>query len=181
MALCESLLAEAVASHTVPAAPLQVISALAEGADTLAAEIALARGAALEAPLPFPAGEYAGDFAAGAARDTFHALLARAARVRALAGSRARADAAYEAVGRLVVGECDALLAVWDGAPAAGRGGTAQIVDYAKALGRPVAWVHASEARPPCLIASALAESPLAEMRGRLLPLLAARAGGAKR
>ena len=39
---------------------------------------------------------------------------------------------AYEQVGRHVVDHCDVLIAVWDGKPSRGRGGTAEIVAYAR-------------------------------------------------
>ena len=37
-----------------------------------------------------------------------------------------------------IVGLCDGVIAVWDGQPAAGGGGTGDIVDYCKSLGKPV-------------------------------------------
>ena len=45
---------------------------------------------------------------------------------------------AYEAAGRYVVDHCDLLIAVWDGKPARGRGGTAEIVAYAREKKRPL-------------------------------------------
>jgi hypothetical protein len=38
---------------------------------------------------------------------------------------------AYRRVGHYVVDHCDLLIAIWDGQPARGRGGTADIVQYA--------------------------------------------------
>jgi hypothetical protein len=40
-----------------------------------------------------------------------------------------------------VADQCDALVAVWDGQPARGRGGTADIVAYARKKRRPLAWI----------------------------------------
>jgi hypothetical protein len=48
---------------------LCLVSALAEGADRIVAEAALARGFVLDAPIPFLRDEYARDFAATAAHD----------------------------------------------------------------------------------------------------------------
>jgi hypothetical protein len=36
------------------------------------------------------------------------------------------------------------LVAVWDGKPSAGRGGTPEIIEYALARTKPVAWVSAA-------------------------------------
>ena len=41
-------------------------------------------------------------------------------------------------VGQYVVDHCDVLIAVWDGQPARGRGGTAEIVQYAQEQNRPI-------------------------------------------
>ena len=56
---------------------------------------------------------------------------------------------------------CDVLLAIWDGEPARGEGGTGQIVAEAIEAGLPVVWVDlAGEARllPPDHPDRALAE-----------------------
>ncbi|HXQ67630.1 MAG TPA: hypothetical protein VN980_13725 [Alphaproteobacteria bacterium] len=185
IALLESIAGEAQAAHAEAGiaerpALLRALSALAEGADTLVAEIALERGAALEAPLPFAVAEYERDFPAGPPRECFHRLLGRAARVFPLGGTRERAAEAYEAAGRLVVERCDVLLAIWDGGPAAGPGGTALIAAYAQELGVPVIWIHATRERPPCLLASdaeaARKVMPIEALRGRLLTKLASAA-----
>jgi hypothetical protein len=73
------------------AAPrMHLVTPLAEGADQLAARVALARGWAIEALLPFARDAYVQDFAEGAPRDGFNALLASARSVLELAGERAR-------------------------------------------------------------------------------------------
>lgn len=117
---------------------LRLVTALAEGADSLAAEAALERGWKVDACLPFPAAEYARDFAEGPVRDRFNQLLAQADSVMSLPGSRAATDAAYEAVGRVVLDQSDILVALWDGDAARGRGGTAQVVAEAVARHIPV-------------------------------------------
>lgn len=45
---------------------------------------------------------------------------------------------AYEDVGRFVVDHSDILIALWDHKPAAGRGGTAEIIEYAKKIKCPI-------------------------------------------
>ena len=57
-----------------PGTPKVLLSALARGADTIAAQVALARGWNVVAPLPFEAAIYAEDFD-GAAKAEFEALL----------------------------------------------------------------------------------------------------------
>jgi hypothetical protein len=131
-----------------PGRELVVLSALAEGADRLVAERVLRRpGGSLRVVLPMPRADYASDFATTASRREFDELLARAAEIVELAPGATR-EASYEAVGRHVVDHCDALIAVWDGETAQGRGGTGAIVARARARGLPLAWVHAGNRRP---------------------------------
>ncbi|HEV2364201.1 MAG TPA: hypothetical protein VGS12_08400 [Caulobacteraceae bacterium] len=127
---------------------LTAISPLAEGSDRLFAVAALDLGYALTAPMPFARHEYARDFggayAPGAAE--FDELLTRAAQGPGLAvfeldGSRAEPGAAYGAAGRVVVNQSDLLIAVWDGGPARGRGGTLETVARALGSGVPVLWI----------------------------------------
>lgn len=44
--------------------------------------------------------------------------------------------AAYGLAGRNVVENCDVLIALWDGKPVSGSGGTAEVVEYAREVGR---------------------------------------------
>lgn len=113
----------------------EVWSSLAEGADRLVTHRILDRpDAQLVAVLPLPADDYEDDFATEASRDEFRALLARADRQEVLGpddgGSR---ESAYERAGHRVVDASDLLLALWDGERSRGRGGTAEIIDYALA------------------------------------------------
>ena len=119
---------------------MRLVTALANGADTIAADAALAAGWRLDACLPFVRDEYANDFAAGEERERFGQLLDRASATFALTGDRDDADAAYEAVGRVMLDQVDILLAVWDGDVGRGRGGTARVV--ADAIGRHIPVIH---------------------------------------
>ncbi len=112
-------------------------SMLASGADTAAAEAALAAGTELHAILPFARARYAEDFAPGGERQTFQALLDRAATVVEPADA-APDDYPYERGGHLLVAACDLIIAVWDGGEGRGRGGTAAVVAHALSQGRPV-------------------------------------------
>jgi tetratricopeptide (TPR) repeat protein len=53
-------------------------------------------------------------------------------------------DAAYERVGRYVADHCEILIAIWDGQPARGRGGTAEIVAYARQANKPLVWIKSA-------------------------------------
>ncbi len=124
---------------------VRVISPLAEGADRMVARAGLAMGAELVCPLPFHAEEYRQDFASEESKREFDALLARASAVFEAGGRREHAAAAYERAGQIVVEQSDVLIAVWDGEASRGRGGTAQMMDEALAMGVPVVWLHAIE------------------------------------
>jgi hypothetical protein len=124
---------------------VHLLTSLAEGADRLVAHRVLARGGGtIEALLPFPAEDYEGDFADDPSRADFRELLDQAATAEVVTGPT-RVEA-YEAAGFAVVDRSEALLALWDGRPARGRGGTAEVVARARRLGRPVRVVEV--ARP---------------------------------
>ena len=134
---------------------LRVLSPLAEGADRLVAQAALSLGWALEVPMPFAQADYEADFPATV--DAFRALLARATHRLELDGSHGADEArSYEAVGQYVVENADLLIAVWDGHPARGRGGTGDIVRFAARAGVPVWWLPSDGAGPPRLLRTQL-------------------------
>jgi hypothetical protein len=125
---------------------LVLVSPLAEGADRLAAWLALsAGGIELRVLLPLPQDDYCLDFTTAASRRDFAELLKRAALVETLPAQASRSDA-YHAIGEELVRRCDALLAVWDGQPARGAGGTAEVVALARAKSLPLFWVNPVEA-----------------------------------
>ncbi|MFD6533594.1 hypothetical protein [Streptomyces sp. NPDC060184] len=115
--------------------PLEALSSLAVGADQLFARLALARGARLTAVIPSDDYEECFDDEGD---------LKRYLALKSLAGREVRldfrhsTDEAYYAAGTWIADHCDRLVAVWDGLPARGLGGTGDIVTYARALGRPV-------------------------------------------
>ncbi|MDE3723587.1 hypothetical protein PWG71_19525 [Nocardiopsis sp. N85] len=110
------------------------LSCLADGADALFAEAVVAAGAPLEVIVP--AREYR-DGLPAEHHPLYDRLLSRAVRVHALPHVESTPRAHAEA-GRLLVEGCDRLVAVWDGEPARGPGGTADVVAHARSLGRPV-------------------------------------------
>lgn len=104
-------------------------------------------GARLVVPLPIPQSDYINDFATAESKNEFLDLLARADEVIELTAAETR-DAAYEAAGDYIVSNCDVLVAVWDGGPARGTGGTAEIIARARKRRLPIAWVHAGNREP---------------------------------
>jgi hypothetical protein len=77
------------------------------------------------------------DFESQQSREEFLTLLGEAETVIEMPALDSRTEA-YERAGRYVVEHSDVLVAVWDGLPARGRGGTAEIVEWARGLGKPV-------------------------------------------
>ena len=131
--------------------PFSVLSPLAEGADRVVARAVLEYpGARLDVVLPLAHEDYLEDFATEASRKEFEELLGRCdkpvfLRARRIAeesrdaGGRAEMrKEAYAKEGRYVVDHCDVLVAVWDGEPSSERGGTAEIVQYALEVNRPI-------------------------------------------
>lgn len=108
------------------------LSSLAEGADQIFAFTVLASGGQLHAVLPSE--NYEQSFQSDQARKAFTALLGLASISTTLNFPKPSEDA-YLAAGHDVVDHCDILLAVWDGEDAAGRGGTADVVSYARKHG----------------------------------------------
>lgn len=126
------------------------LSALAEGSDRMFASTALGLGYRLDALLPFRSKDYQTTF--GSVDPAYDDLLSRASGVEELPGALSAAEAAYEAVGRATVDRSDVLLAVWDGGPSAGRGGTIDIIEYAIGRRVPVVWIDARTAGRPAIL-----------------------------
>lgn len=117
--------------------PLIAITSLAIGADQLLARLVLERGGTVHAILPFADIERS-----FSPHDlpVYRELLGRAdVEVLTPAGSD---EDAYLAAGIRVVDASDLLFAVWNGKPAKGKGGTADIVAYARRRGRPLVHIN---------------------------------------
>lgn len=114
--------------------PLVGISSLAAGADQLFAEELLAAGGELHVVVP--AADYESTFSVEG-KEHYRGFLAAASEVTRLPFTEAD-EPAYEAAGLWMVERCELLIAVWDGRPARGLGGTADAVAHAERLGRTV-------------------------------------------
>lgn len=122
-----------------PDAPLVLLTALAEGADQLAARVALEMDVPLIAVLPLPADVYRQDFE-GPARAAFDELLSAAEEVRTVPfvadNDRSNVDEPerrarqYAMAGAEVVRDSQLLLALWDGEDNGKVGGTADVVRF---------------------------------------------------
>nr|WP_208329337.1 hypothetical protein [Streptomyces sp. 846.5] len=110
------------------------VSSLAAGADQLCAATVLELGGSLEVIVP---SDHYESTMSGSPLDEYRRLLATAGRVRVLPFSEP-SEEAFFAAGKEIVGICDQMIAVWDGKPAKGLGGTADVVRYAEELGVPV-------------------------------------------
>jgi hypothetical protein len=152
----------------------ELVSPLAEGADRLVAQRALATGWTLRALLPFEATRYEEDFQGDGSVGEFRELLARAVGVEVVPdqapepgvaspdsdaaspdpappdpappagghpGSGTAPDLPYRRVGRALLDRVGVLVAVWDGLPPRGPGGTGEVVQEAVRRGIPVVWI----------------------------------------
>jgi hypothetical protein len=117
---------------------LHLHTALASGADQIAAICAQSSGYFVRAILPFEAHEYRKDFAEGDELDLFEEAVAEADEVVVLPGDRSDANAAYVAVGKMLVRTADIMIAIWDGELGRGPGGTAHVVELALESSVPV-------------------------------------------
>jgi len=119
---------------------LRFVSPIADGADQIAAEVALELGWELQAILPFARDQYRASLANDVARKLFDELIGRATCLLELPGDPEESLDAYVMTGRATVSHCDVLIAVWDGKPPRGRGGTGEVVQLA--LMRGTAIIH---------------------------------------
>lgn len=126
-------------STLFPHTPLCLMTALAEGADRLAARIAVRSGTSLVAVLPMPLDDYRRDFESAESRAEFDELLA-AAEVLELPHTRDQLvalkepgpgrDLSYAHSGMFISAHCHVLLALWDGVESDSVGGTSQIIYF---------------------------------------------------
>jgi hypothetical protein len=142
---------------------IRLVSALAEGADSIAADAALARDWMLDVVLPFSRADYAADFDIGDVQDAHVQRLSRANAVFELPGHRSGEEIAYERAGRVVLAQSDILVAMWDNGPVRGRGGAAQIVAEAVLHGIPVIQIDPAKAAKPLLLWDGLEEADLGQ------------------
>jgi hypothetical protein len=116
----------------------KAFSSLAAGTDQLFAEAALHLSISVTVVIPL---EHYEQFFEGAALANYVRLLAECDQL-SLKGPADDPDQAFFAAGTFIVDSCDCLFAVWDGEPAEGFGGTADIVEYARRIRRRVLHIN---------------------------------------
>jgi len=129
----------AVFSHfrsAYPNASFELLSPLAEGADRIAAEVALASGIKLAVPMPMVQAEYERDFTMAESLSEFRRLLAIANSQWELSGDPPdqsllsdsdRRTQRYAAVGDFIARASHVLILLWDGRDNQKVGGTAWV------------------------------------------------------
>jgi hypothetical protein len=122
-----------------PNTPLRLLSALAEGADRLAARVALRNDVELQVVLPMPAEAYKRDFKTPESISEFEELCSQSEVLELAAPGRREErgpkqgrdrDLAYANAGMFISAHCHILLALWDGQQTQNVGGTAQIIYF---------------------------------------------------
>jgi hypothetical protein len=118
------------------------LSSVAGGSDQLFVQQALDSGLAWHAILPLSRAEFARDFTPEG-WSAVEKMLAVADHVSIVDEYGDRKDG-YLDCGIETVNGSDVLIAVWDGNSARGKGGTADVVEYAKSVGKPLVIIDAS-------------------------------------
>jgi hypothetical protein len=123
-----------------PAASMVILSGLAEGADRLIPHVAqCVLDAALVPVLPLPSSLYESDFKGSQSRAEYRRLCRTARRTvraplmasrRACSGAGEARNHQYAWAGAFVAKRAQVLFALWDGKPARGTGGTADVVRW---------------------------------------------------
>lgn len=119
---------ERIQEQLLAAKPLVGVSSLAVGADQLFARLVLKNEGYLLAVIP--SSTYANSFGTSVEKADYQAMKSQASEVRVLPDVEDEEES-YLRAGYCVVDLCEVLIAVWDGQPAKGKGGTADAVSYA--------------------------------------------------
>ncbi len=124
-----------------PASPLVVITSLAEGADRLAARVALSHGAKIVVPLPMSRALYETDFETPESKQEFAGLLDQAddwfelpllhqATEESVKVHGTDREHQYALVGAYIARYSHCVIAMWDGEPHEKVGGTAYVAGF---------------------------------------------------
>jgi hypothetical protein len=119
--------------------PITGVTSLAMGADQLFAHAVLHKGGSLEVIVPFPG--YEKRFDVGHKRHEYLSLLAKASK-KVVLDKESSDESAYYTAGKQVADVSDLLIAVWNGKPAEGLGGTGDIVEYSKRHGKRIIHIN---------------------------------------
>lgn len=114
--------------------PLVGLTSLAVGADQVFAKTVLELGGSIIAVIPR---DHYEQYFKDAGLDNYRELLCRATHVSLHADDE---QEAFLKAGLYVADHSDLLIAIWDGQPSQGKGGTGDVVQHAVSAGRP--WIH---------------------------------------
>ena len=114
------------------------VTCLAQGADQVFARVVLDLGGSVEVVLP--AADYRERKVKPDNATEFDELISKAATVHTMPFARSNSDA-YMAASEHVLSTVSRLIAVWDGQPSGGYGGTADVVEATRNRGLPVTLV----------------------------------------
>lgn len=116
------------------------VSSVAAGGDLLFAESCIALNIPLRVLLPLPREDFRSDFDPSTWSRAEHAM-DHANSIEVIGGDGTRDERYYEC-GIETVLQSQWQIALWNGEQAQGLGGTEEIVEFARHLGRPVTWIH---------------------------------------
>jgi hypothetical protein len=131
---------------------LRTVSMAAEGADLLCTQAARAAGSAIVCVLPFTFEEYQRDFSSPITVAAARSIVESANVQFVLPGDRDEGPRAYERANEIILANVDLVIAVWNGDWAAGRAGTAEVVQSAISRRIPVIVITPSSPAIPELI-----------------------------
>lgn len=127
-----SALERLAANHSL----LASVSSAASGADTLFVEEVARRNLPCLLILPFSKNRFQQDFSPADWQRILPAI-EKATHVEEISGEESD-EGAYMETGIQTVDRADVMIVVWNGKPAAGLGGTGDVVDYARKFGKPL-------------------------------------------
>lgn len=119
--------------------PIVGLTSLAKGADQIFARAILEQSGTLHVVLPFA--DYERTFPTELEKRTYEGILAQA-NTREVLNDGGSDEEAFFAAGKRIVDSCEKLFAVWNGEPAGGLGGTADVVEYARAKQVPIVHIN---------------------------------------
>lgn len=129
--LVDNALREGLAQH---GPDLVGLSCIADGADQLFAQAILDLGGRLEVVVP--AAKYR-EALPPECWPAYDLLFGKASQIHQFDYTESTAEA-HQAASEYMVDHADILMAIWDGLPARSYGGTADVVSYARSVGKPV-------------------------------------------
>ncbi|WP_435012483.1 hypothetical protein [Xanthomonas arboricola] len=118
------------------------LSCLADGSDTIFAEEILAEGITLTAVIPIA--EYENLFSKKK-RTRYLEILSKCKVFRINEDEKKSNEDAFLEAGEYIADRCDILIAVWDGLPSKGKGGTADILKYCLQIRKKVVHINPIE------------------------------------